>query len=363
MQCTYLGGTEQTMYALMRGLHGREFDFRILSMHPVGEGAALMAAAGIPTIGHEYRGKFGWRTHLSLRRSVAHTPCDLMLVTGPTLSGSLALTASSIRRRVLTVHYYHGRDPASLRRWRAFYRLCAHQYNVITYPTDFIRREAEAIAPWIAPRARTVRYGVPRIGRVENAARAELKRRFGLDPARPVIGNASRLDFGKRLDVFLNVAQRVASCCPDAQFLVAGDGPARGALEARASELGIAPQTCFPGWVRDGADVFGALDVLLFNSDADASPRTVMESMALGVPVVASVPYGGTGEIIDHGCNGVLLPSHDEPALAEHVLEVLADASLREERIAQGLRTVRERFGHERFLAEYRAIFEEVLAA
>jgi len=363
MQCTHLAGTERTLYAMMNGLHGPRYDFRIVSMHPAGAGAELMAEAGIPTVGHAYRGRFGWRSHLSLRRTVAQTPCDLVLVSGPTVSGSLALSATPVRRRVLTVHYHHETDPQSRRRWRAFYRLCGRRYHTITYLTDFIRREAEAIAPWIAPHARTVRAPAVHIGRTDPAVRREMKRRFGLDEHCPVIGNASALESRKRLDVFLNVAQRITQRCPDAQFLIAGDGPLRGALEAQARDLGIGDRTRFVGWLREPGDLFAALDLLLFNSEADAFGRTPMEAMAVGVPVVASVRHGGTNELIEHGHNGVLLTEHDEEALAEHAVGLIGDDALRERVVERGLQTVRDRHGLDAFLSAYDEIFRDALAA
>lgn len=363
MQCTYLGGTEQTMYALMSGLHGHGYDFKIVSMHPPGEGAALMAAAGIPTIGHEYRGKFGWRTHWSLRRTIARTPCDLCLVTAPSVSGTLALSAATSRHRILTVHTYHGNNPAKRRQWQAYYRLYGHQYGAITFLTDFLREEALSIAPWIAPRARTVRAPAVTIGRVESSVRAEVRRQWGLDEDAFVVGNAARLEPGKRLDVFLDVAARVAKELPRAQFLIAGDGPNRSMLEAQASELGIRDRVHFLGWLRDARGFFNSLDVLLFNSDADAFGRTPMEAMAVGVPVVASVRYGGTSELIEHGLNGLLLTEHDVSMLTQGVLTLAGNTALRETWIDRGLQTVRELHGYEAFLRTYREMFESVLAA
>jgi hypothetical protein len=57
MQCTYLGGTEQTAYALMRGLHGRRYAFAVCSLHRGGEGKPVLDEMGVPLIEHEYRGR------------------------------------------------------------------------------------------------------------------------------------------------------------------------------------------------------------------------------------------------------------------------------------------------------------------
>ncbi len=362
MQCTHLGGTEQTVYALMRGLHGRRYDFTVCSMHPVGDGGPLLRESGIPVIGHEYRGRFGWRTHPSLRRTVRWAACDLVLVTGPTLSGAVAVRHARSDRRVLTVHYHHGQDRRSRWKWRAFYAAFGRDYARITFLTDFIRREAEAVAPHLADRFRTVRAPVLPPRPLDPAERAGIRAEWGLPADVPVVVNAGQLIPRKRWDVFLNVAARLSRRERDVHFLIAGDGPSRPLLEERARELGIANRVRFVGWQRDTNSVYAAGDVLLFNSDADAFGRTPLEAMASGLPVVASVTYGGTGELIENGRNGILLDRHDEDALAAHVESLLRPGPARREMVRRGLNTVSRDYGYEGFLAEYDKLFREVLS-
>ena len=237
MQCMYLGGTEQTAYALMRGLHGPDYRFEIVSMHPPGEGAEFMTRLGIPVRGQEYRGRFGWRSHGELRRTIGCLPCDLVLVTGPTLSGAMAVRHALSRRRVLSVHYHHGADRISRLKWRAFYGTFGRDYARIVFPTDFIRREAESIAPELAARFRTIRNSITAVPRRSPGERERLRRAWGLPSGVPVVTNAGQLIRRKRWDVFLNVAARVAGRNPDAHFLIAGDGPERSALEDLALSL------------------------------------------------------------------------------------------------------------------------------
>jgi len=108
--------------------------------------------------------------------------------------------------------------------------------------------------------------------------------------------------------------------------------------------------------------VYGASDVLLFNSDADAFGRTPAEAMACGVPVVASVAYGGTSELIEHGRNGFLLDRHEEGALAEHVCALLRAPGRRAQIVREAMATVQDRYGCEAFLDAYERMFREVLA-
>jgi len=361
MQCTYLGGTEQTAYALMRGLHGRGYAFTVCSLHPPGQGRAILEEMGIPLLAHPYRGRFGWRTHPRLRRTIRAVDCRLVLVTGPTLSGCLAVRRARSDRRILSVHYHHGADLRSRIRWGAFYRAFGPDYARIVFLTDFIRREAEALAPALADRFVTIRAPIEPPPSITPAEREALRHAWRLPAHVPVVVNAGQLVERKRWDVFLRVAARLARRHGDVHFLIAGDGPARRRLERLADDLGIRRRVRFVGWQRDTAAVYAAGDVLLFNSDADAFGRTPAEAMAAALPVVASVRYGGTRELIEHGRNGFLLDRHDEDALAEYVELMLRSPSLRTQIVRTGMEKVRREYGYEAFLDAYRRLFEEVL--
>jgi L-malate glycosyltransferase len=286
-----------------------------------------------------------------------------VLVSGPTLSGCAAARRARSDRRILTVHYHHGTDRASRLKWGAFYRVFGRDYARITFLTDFIRREAEAVAPQLADRFRTVRAPVLPAAPVSPDERAHRREGWGLPVDVPVVVNAGQLIPRKRWDVFLNVAARVARRERDVHFLIAGDGPARPALEARARDLGIAGRVRFVGWQQDTRAVYAAGDVLLFNSDADAFGRTPLEAMACGVPVVASVAYGGTAELIQHERNGFLLDRHEEDALAGHICDVLRASSRRAQIVREGLITVNRDYGYDGFLTTYQKLFGEVLEA
>jgi glycosyltransferase involved in cell wall biosynthesis len=327
IQCTELGGMEQSSLRIMAGLRAHGHSFRVVSTNPVGRLGPLLDKHGIPAEGVPFKGRAGWRSHLALRAAVRRHRVDAVLMTGPTLTGMLALPHSGRSRQVLNVQYHHGGEKHRLS-WRVLYELAVRRFSAIAFVSDFVRAEAEALCPGVDRIAHTVRNPVvmppPRDAAARRAARAEL----GLPQDGPVVGNAGWLIPRKRFDVFLRVAARVRRAIPDAVFVAAGDGPERPRLEALAAELGISAAVRWLGWRPELSALYRAVDLLVFNTDWDAFPTTPLEAMSYGVPVVASSRHGGLAETISKPEYGVLLPTHDDAALADAAIALLGDPAL-----------------------------------
>ena len=144
MQCTDLGGMEQSSLRLMRGLQQRGHEVTVVSLHPLGPLAPLLAEAGIPAIGFEYRGALGWKSLPELRRHLAGEEADALIMTGSNLLASLVLGRLARGNRLLAMHFHHSVRPEW--QWRIFYRLARQRFSAISYPSDFVRGEAESIA-------------------------------------------------------------------------------------------------------------------------------------------------------------------------------------------------------------------------
>ncbi len=313
---------EQASLRLMRGLMERGDSLQLLSLNPVGALGPLLEKAGIPHEGMPYLGKGGWRSYGLLKEKLQTIQADGMIMTGHHLLGSLALGEFCKGHRILAIHYHHG-GVKSRWEWRFIYRIACQRFNAITFPCDFIRKEAEAIFPPVARLAHTVRYPldippIPTAGE-KVAARTSLQ----LPTERPIVGNAGWLIPRKRFDVFLRTGRKILDQNPEVLFVIGGDGPEKKDLMRLASELGMAANVRWLGWQEEMDNFYKSLDVLLFNSDWDALPCTPQEAMSFGVPVICSLLNGGLGEILDTNQSGFLFPAHDIDALAERVLKSL----------------------------------------
>lgn len=337
---------------LMVGLKERGHCFRVVSVNPLGALRSSLENHGIPAVGVPYLGKYGWRSHLDLRRAIGAERIDALLMTGPTLSGLFAVADICAARSVLALHFYHtGTKPTWA--WRELYRMAVKRFDALVFPSDFIRREAETIFPEIARCSLTIRNPVPLPLLPDPTAISQARAELNIPPGVFVIGNAGWLIPRKRFDVFLRVARNLFKRYPETVFLIAGDGPERSNLVSLANELGLERAVRWLGWRPDLRAFYSSLDILLFNSDWDALAMTPIEAMSYGVPVVASVKNGGLGEIISEDKFGILLTKHDETLLAERVLEILDNPETAKQKGIMGRQRIADVCSDSRCLSEY----------
>jgi glycosyltransferase involved in cell wall biosynthesis len=128
---------------------------------------------------------------------------------------------------------------------------------------------------------------------------------------------AGRLGPQKGLDVALEALVEV----PGVDLVIAGDGPERPMLERLVAELGLNGSVRFLGSVprQTVLRLFHAADASLLPSRWENFPHTVVESLAVGCPVIAT-SVGGVPEVVEDGVNGFLVPPGDAMALAHAIL-------------------------------------------
>jgi glycosyltransferase involved in cell wall biosynthesis len=142
------------------------------------------------------------------------------------------------------------------------------------------------------------------------------------------VGMIARMNDGaKNHPLFLRMAARLAPKFPAVEFVLIGDGPLRGSLEAMTSELGLTGRVLFLGDREDIPAVLTSLDVTVLPSRSESLSNVILESMAAGVPVVAT-DVGGNAELLVSGETG-FLTTPDESALAHAVETLLTNDELR----------------------------------
>lgn len=330
IQCTNLGGMEQSNLLRLTGLKARGHSVNLVSLNALGELGPKLDEANIPSIGLEYQGLFGWRTLPKMRGAFLSQKADAVLMTGHNLAATFVLLGVKSFRKVLSIHHYHHSEgKQGVWRWKIYYRLAKHVFDHVTFASGFIREEALHIYPHLERMSSVVPNPFVLPLQPSDAEKREARRTMGLTDDVYIVGNAGWLIPTKRFDVFLRVAAKVIASYPNTLFLIAGDGPEKENLLLLAQDLGIGDAIRFLGWRPDLTDFYKVLDVMLFNSDSDALGRTPAEAASYGVPVVASIVRGGLSELFRSADEALVLPEHDIDAMSGAIGNLLSCRSTR----------------------------------
>ena len=195
-----------------------------------------------------------------------------------------------------------------------------------------------------------------------DADRRSARAALGASPDDLLVGTLGRLYEPKKgLSIFVDAAAAVLARVPRARFVLVGDGPARADLEARAARAGLGDRLRFAGERRDVARLLPAYDLFVQPSLWEGFGLTLVEAMAVGLPVVAT-RVGGIPEIVRDGRDGILVPPGDAAALARAIADLLDDPARRSAFAAEGRHRARTEFHIDRLVAETAALYRDALA-
>jgi len=175
------------------------------------------------------------------------------------------------------------------------------------------------------------------------------------------VGMIARMNAAyKNHSMFLRAASRARRKFSNLEIVLVGDGPLRPELEREAADLGLQGSVIFLGDRRDISAALACMDVSVVPSISESLSNVMLESMAAGVPVVATA-VGGNIELASDG-RALLVPPEDEEALAAGLERVLADQGLRAEMGRRARRFAHENFSMEQVRRQYLGVYADVLA-
>ncbi len=163
--------------------------------------------------------------------------------------------------------------------------------------------------------------------RYENApSRAQSRLRRGLPDDRKLIVFVGALNESKGVRVLADAFSRVHLQHKDADLVYVGSGPMAGAIRAVAAENGWTDRLHLLGRqaFSEVPHILLACDVFCLPSFGEGLPKSVVEAMAAGLPVIAT-HVGGIPSVLGHGDCGILIPPRDVDALAAALNRLLAN--------------------------------------
>lgn len=193
---------------------------------------------------------------------------------------------------------------------------------------------------------------------LDPVAGLRFREQLGIAAEAPLIGQIAVFRPEKRLDIWLDAAERISRRFPDCRFLLAGDGPERRALEKRAARLSL--DVRFTGLLDDVRPALAALDLLMISSRFEGLPLVLLEAMASSVAVVAT-RVGGIPEAISHQRTGLLVPEPEAGALADAAIRLLEAPAERARLAAAARERVVERFSAAAMQRRLERLYSEVV--
>jgi len=246
--------------------------------------------------------------------------------------------------------------------------------RAVGFLADAVVTNAQAVAGrlrdegWNTDRVHVIHNGIEH--RPPPAGTPDLRRQLGIPAHAPVIGAVSRITSLKGIEDFIDAAAVVATHYPEARFVIMGALiPDRvypdikvfdRALRERAANHGLAERVIFTGSRNDAVDVMPQLTVSVLPSLTEGLPNTLIESMAAGVPTVAT-RVGGCPEVVLDGETGLLVPPSQPARLAAAIERLLDSPELAARFAAAGRRRYEDHFTIDRMVQKTLRLYERLL--
>jgi glycosyltransferase involved in cell wall biosynthesis len=238
---------------------------------------------------------------------------------------------------------------------------------------DCVVVNADAIRRWLIGRGfngdkiRVIKNGIDPARFARRPENGKVRHDLGLPPDAPVVVVLSRLSRFKGIEYFLEAAAIIARRSEEAQFLIVGDFKDDLAypteLKQRAIRLGLGKRVVFTGFRLDVPEVLSEATVSVLPCiSGEGLSNSLLESMAVGLPVVATT-IAGNPEVVEEGGTGLLVPPRDPGALAQAISSLLADPEKARRFGAAGKERVARHFSLARTTRDLEALYLELLDA
>ena len=143
----------------------------------------------------------------------------------------------------------------------------------------------------------------------------------------------------------------------DLELWIVGDGSVRGELEALSVELGVAEAVRFWGRQMQTARFYAAADVFAMSSTSEGLPMSLLQAMSVGLPALVT-EVGGMAEVVRLAKCGLMAPVGDWQKMAEQIILLARDGTLRAQLGECGRRAYEAEFTLERMDAEYTKLYQ-----
>ncbi len=183
---------------------------------------------------------------------------------------------------------------------------------------------------------------------------------LGLPEQALIIGTVTALTEQKRMDRWIEIATGVARECPEAYFVIVGDGVLRQEVDGKAAKLVKEEKLLMAGMTSEPARWLRGFDIFLMSSDFEGLPVALLEAMSMEcVPVATRV--GGIPTVIEQGVSGYMYEPYQPQEAVKIILELTKSAEDRKRIATAARQVVVEKFSVVRMVRELEEVYEGVV--
>lgn len=133
--------------------------------------------------------------------------------------------------------------------------------------------------------------------------------------------------FQKRHDVLVKAFAIFSQKYPDYKLVIYGDGPDEGRIKDLVLSLGLCDKVVLGGVTSNPQEAIKNAKFFVLSSDFEGIPNALIEAMSIGLPCISTdCSPGGASFLIKNNVNGIIVPVHDENALAEKMIYLVENS-------------------------------------
>jgi glycosyltransferase involved in cell wall biosynthesis len=186
------------------------------------------------------------------------------------------------------------------------------------------------------------------------------RKQFGFKDDDFVIIDIAEFTKGKNLSSLIEVFSRVLNHNCNSKLLIVGDGILFKEISDILERKELKDKIILPGWRSDIPEILCMSNLFAFTSIREGLPKSVMEAMAMGKPVVA-YNIRGVRDLVEDGINGFLIPFGDTEAFAEKIIYLMEHPEVAKEMGKRGREKILKEFSLDVVLPQMKEFYESIL--
>jgi glycosyltransferase involved in cell wall biosynthesis len=175
-----------------------------------------------------------------------------------------------------------------------------------------------------------------------------------------IIGFVGRFHKVKRLEIFLELAERLLNRINEFRIILVGDGEERKKIEEEVRKKNLSEYFYLPGFDLDPTKYYSIFDVFVLPSRIEGFSVALLEAEASGIPAIA-FDVGGNAEIIKNNITGFLLPDLNIDILVEKIIYLYENPQKRKEMGNEARNYIKSNFSNELRIKKLEKLYQGII--